>query len=103
MTDNCFLRLQRSDPDIASRPQPAAAAAAGPSAVVRGGGWEGLPGTPRQQQVQPQLEPGTPQSPKDGESEALRSRMAVLAAYLDRSALFTVPELPHLPMNMSAA
>ncbi|BDA43853.1 Sodium/hydrogen exchanger 9B2 [Coccomyxa sp. Obi] len=73
---------KRSDPDIASRQQPAASASAGPSAVGHGGG-EGAPRTPRQQQLQPQLEPGTPQSPKDGESEALRSRMAMLAGYLD--------------------
>ena len=77
--------MQQSDPDIATRQQPAAAAAlAGPSAVGHGGGV-GAPRTPRQQQLQPQLEPGTPQSPKDGESEALRSRMAMLAGYLDRS------------------
>lgn len=87
--------MQRSDPDIASRHQPAAAASAGPSAVGRGGG-EGAPGTPRQQQLQPQLEPGTPQSPKDGESEALRSRMAMLASYLDRSAAFMHPALKQI-------
>ena len=62
---------------------PAAFSLTGPPAVGIGGG-EGGPRTPRQAQAP--LEPVTPQSPKDVESEALRSRMALLAAYLDRCA-----------------
>jgi hypothetical protein len=68
------------------RQLPAALSLTGPPAVGIGGG-EGGPRTPRQAQAQAPLEPVTPQSPKDVESEALRSRMALLAAYLDRSAL----------------
>ena len=66
------------------RQPPAALSLTGPSAVGIDGGVGG-PRTPRAAQAPP--EPVTPQSPKDVESEALRSRMALLAAYLDRCAL----------------
>ncbi|EIE25667.1 hypothetical protein COCSUDRAFT_46326 [Coccomyxa subellipsoidea C-169] len=68
---------KRSDPEFAPR-QPGASSSAGPLPVGLGGG-EGRPRTPRQAPP----EPATPQSPRDTESEALRSRMALLAAYLD--------------------